>query len=144
MGYQNPVAGAARENKVARVALSAAQLIAMNGAPISLIPAPGAGRAIVVEEIIFKMIRTATAFTGGGAVEFRYTNGAGAQVTGTLASTVVTTAGAGTTRNKLNGVEASLVPAENAPIVITNGTAAFATGTGTALVEVRYKIVTLP
>jgi hypothetical protein len=144
MGYNNPVAGAARENKVARVNLSAANLIAMNGAPITLIPAPGAGRAIVVEEIIFKMIRTATPFTGGGAVEFRYTNGAGAQVTGTLAATILTTAGAATTHNKLNGVEASLVPAANAPLVITNATAAFAAGTGTAVVEVRYKIVTLP
>jgi hypothetical protein len=144
MGYNNPVAGAARENRVARVNLSAANIIAMNGAPISLIPAPGAGRAIVIEEIIFKMVRTATAFTGGGAVEFRYTNGAGAQVTGTLAATVVTTAGAGTTYNKLLGVEASLVPAANAPVVITNATAPFAAGTGAALVEIRYKVVTLP
>jgi hypothetical protein len=96
--------------------------------------------AIIVDNITVKMVTSATAFTGGGAVEFRYTNGSGAKVTADVAAAVVT-AGAGTSFTNVRGIEASLTAVANAAIVITNATAAFAAGTGTAVVSINYHVV---
>ena len=124
----------------ATVNLTAAQIIAMNATPVALIAAPGSGAAIIVDNITFKMVTTATAFTGGGAVEFRYTNGSGTKVTADVAAAVVT-AGAGTSFTNVRGIEASLTATANAAIVVTNATAAFAAGTGTAVVTIDYHVV---
>ena len=124
------------------VNLSAANIIAMGTTPVELIAAPAAGKMILVESLTFKMVRTSTAFTGGGAVEFRYTNGSGAKVTADIAATVVTTGGAGTEYNHVGGVIASFTPVAAANIVITNATAPFADGTGTAVVTLKYRVIT--
>lgn len=124
------------------VALTAANIIAMGTTPVSLIAAPGAGKIIIVDHILFKMVRTATAFTGGGALEFRYTDASGVKITADIAAAVVTTGGAGTEYNAVAGVAASITPVANAAIVITNATAAFAAGTGTATVTLQYRTVT--
>jgi hypothetical protein len=125
----------------AHVNLTAAQIIAMGTTPVSLIAAPGTGKAIIVDNITVKMTRTATAFTGGGAVEFRYTDASGAKVTDDVAAALVTTGGAGTAFANVRGIEASVTPVANAAIVITNATAAFAAGTGTAVVSIAYHVV---
>lgn len=124
-----------------QVPLSAANIIAMGTTPVELIAAPAAGKLILVESITFKMVRTATAFTGGGAVEFRYTNASGAKVSADIAASVVTTGGAGTEYNHVGGVIASFTPVAAAAIVIRNATAAFADGTGTAVVTIKYRII---
>jgi hypothetical protein len=84
MGYLNEAQGARREGSagavgtadiaaasvtsakmaedVARtiqVALSSAQILALSATPVSLIPAPGAGEIVIVDSILFKMVRTA-------------------------------------------------------------------------------------
>lgn len=122
------------------VPLTAAQIIAMNATPVSLIATPGAGAAIIVDNITFKMVTTATAFTGGGALEFRYTNASGAKVSADVAAAVVT-AGAGTSFTNVRGVTTSLTAVADSAIVITNATAAFAAGTGTAVVVIQYHVV---
>lgn len=122
------------------VSLTAAQIIAMGTTPIELIAAPGAGKAIIVDNITFKMVRTATAFTGGGAVEFRYTDASGAKVTADVAEALIDTAGAATAFANVRGIEASITPVANAAIVITNATAAFAAGTGTAVLTIEYHV----
>lgn len=130
---------------VANVSLSAANLIAMNGAPVSILPAPGATKVILVDSIVFKMVTTATAFTGGGAVSFVYNGGATSAITGTIPAAVVT-AGAGTSYTAMGPAAAAsgTTLLANKGIDITNATAAFATGTGTAVVHIKYRIVTLP
>lgn len=125
---------------VAHVNLTAAQIIAMGTTPVTLLASPGAGMAIIVDNITVKMTTTATGFTGGGAVEFRYTNASGAKVTADVAAAVVT-AGAGTSFTNVRGVVTSLTAVADAAIVITNATAAFAAGTGTAVVAVQYHVV---
>jgi hypothetical protein len=138
------VTGAVTQNGTIRqtvtVALTAAQIIAMGTTPVSLIAAPGSGKCIIVDNISFKMVTSATAFTDGGAVEFRYTNASGAKVTADVAAAVIT-AGAGTSFTNVRGIEASLTGAANAAIIITNATAAFAAGTGTAQLVIDYHVV---
>ncbi len=145
----NLAAGAVTSAKMAddlvhsvTVALASADILAMNATPVSLIAAPGAGKIIIVEGILFKMVRTATAYANGGAVEFRYTDGSGAKVSADVAAALVTTGGAGTAYAHVAGIEASITPVANAAIVVTNATAAFITGTGTATVSLKYRIVT--
>lgn len=125
-----------------QVSLTFAQILALNATPVELVAAPGAGKVISVEEILFKMVRTGTAYANGGALEFRYTNASGAKVTADIAATVVTTGGAGTEYNIVRGVVTSLTPVANAAIVVDNATAAFITGTGTAVVTIKYRVVT--
>jgi len=122
------------------VSLTAAQIIAMGTTPVSLIAAPGAGKCIIVDNISFKMVTTATAFTGGGAVEFRYTDASGTKVTADVAAAVIT-AGAGTSFTNVRGIEAALTGTANAAIVVRNATAVFAAGTGTATITIEYHVV---
>lgn len=124
---------------LAEVTLSAANIIAMGTTPVALIPAQGANRVILAHSITLQIVRTATAFTGGGAVEFRYTNASGAKVTADMASSLIT-GGAGTAYDSVAGVTPELVPVANAALVITNATAAFAVGTGVAKVRVAYSL----
>lgn len=166
MAYLNPTRGAEREGtagfidpadiaadaitsakmspdllKMVQVTLSSANILAMRTTPVTLIAAPGSGKIIVVDDILLKMITTATQYANGGAVEFRYTDGSGAKVSADIAAAVIT-AGAGTSYTKVKGIEASLTPVANAPLVITNATAAFITGTGSGLITIHYRIVT--
>jgi hypothetical protein len=124
-----------------QVALSAAEILALSATPISLVPAPGAGKIIIVDSILVKAVRTATQFANGGALEFRYTDGSGAKVTADVAASLITGA-AGTAYAHVAGIEASITPVANAAVIVTNATAPFITGTGTAQISVRYRIVT--
>lgn len=143
-GQGTSLTGPLTQNTIKRetlvVGLSAAQIIAMRATPVALVPAPGAGKCVIVNNITLKMVTTATAFTGGGAVEFRYTDGSGTKVSADIAAAVVT-AGAGTSFTNVKGIEASLTGTANAAVVITNATAAFAAGTGTATVVIDYHVV---
>jgi len=124
------------------VSLAAAQLFAMNGAPVALLPAPGAGKALFVRGLVFEMLAGSVAFTGGGAVSFVYHGGAVSVVTGTILAAVVT-AVPGTTFTQLGDVSAAngiTIPA-NTGVDITNATAAFAAGNGTAKVHLAYSII---
>lgn len=131
--------------QVASVSLAAADIIGMNGTPVQILAAPGSGKAIVVESIVFEMIRSSTAFTGGGAVSFQYhTTTTSVPHAGSIQASVVTGA-AGTVLVALGpnvGSNGLVVPA-NEGIDITNATAAFAAGTGTAKVFIKYRVITV-
>ncbi len=123
------------------VSLTSTQIKALNSTPVALIPAQGAGKIIIVDEILLEMTRTGTAYANGGALEFRYTNASGAKVSADIAASVVTTGGAGVEYNRVGGVSTSLTPVANAAIVIDNATAPFITGTGTARVYLRFRVI---
>jgi len=125
--------------RTAIVSLTSANIKAMNATPVTLI-AGVTGKTIVIDDICLKMTTTTTGYTGGGAVEFRYTNGSGAKVTADIASTVIT-AGAGTSYTINKSIVTSLTGVKDAPIVITNASAAFAAGTGTGVIYARYHLI---
>lgn len=120
------------------VPLTSANLLAMFGAPVSVIPAPGAGLTIVIDNVLFTMTRTATAYANGGAVVLQYATGPVAAIS-TIAASVLTTAGAAVTKTLRHGIDAAAVA--NDAIQITNADAAFITGTGTASLDIIYRIV---
>jgi len=131
--------------KIAAVPLTAAQLIAMEATPVSILPAPAANMILIADEIVFEMIATATAFTGGGAVSLVYHGGSVAVHTGSIPASVVTTGTPGTTATLLGpdtGANGITVPAGTG-VDITNATAPFASGSGTAVVFIRYRNITL-
>lgn len=125
--------------QTATVALTSANILAMNGTPVTILAAV-TGKTIVVDDICLKMVTTATQYANGGAVEFRYTNASGAKVTADIASGVIT-AGAATSYTINKSIVTSLTGVVSSPIVITNATAAFITGTGAGVLTIRYHLI---
>lgn len=126
------------------IPLSAAQIIAMYTTPVQLIAAPGSGHFISVVKANFSITRTSTAFTGGGAAIIQYdstANGAGTQACdSTLASTVIT-GSAGLSNSIRNGaIISDSAGLDNKGLYISNATAVFAAGTGTAVADVWYTV----
>lgn len=128
------------------VPLTAAQLIAMYATPVLVVPAVS-NKAIVVDSVEFIITRTSTQFTGGGVVSVQYNstaNGAGTSVqASTIAATVVTgTAGTTySTRPPATLSDVATASIKGIGLYISNQTAAFATGTGNAVVRVTYRTV---
>jgi len=127
------------------VNLSAADLIAMYTTPVAIV-APVAGKAIIVDSMEIVVTRTSTAFTGGGTFGVQYAataNGAGTLTTANIAATVLTGAAGTTYTARIPVVLSDVASASIAGIglYISNTTAAFAAGTGTAYVRVAYHLV---
>jgi len=123
------------------VPLTSANLKAMYGAPVQLIAAGAAGTNIVVHHVMFTMTSTATTYTGGGVVEFQIGNtvhGAGTATTATVAAAVINDAVAETTYTTV--IPVSYTGTAATGLYISNQTAAFATGTGTAIVDIWYSL----
>jgi hypothetical protein len=128
------------------ISLTAAQINALNTSPVTIVPAPGAGLAVVLEGLVIEINRTATAFTGGGTVYPIYAGAVGTWLTAsTVAAADFTTGGAGQVVRYMAPAASAggvLVPA-NTAIQLYAATANFATGTGNAKVFVTYSVVTL-
>jgi hypothetical protein len=124
---------------LATVNLNAGQIYGMFAAPVSLIGAPGLNKVIMVDAILLRSKRTATAFTGGGALQIRY-HVTTTTVIATPAATVLT--GAAGTQDILFGSDTSdpngITIPENEGLDLTNLTSAFAAGTGTLSAYIWY------
>lgn len=130
--------------QTAVVSLTSANLKGMYAAPVALLAAPGTGYAIVDVSAVFEMIATATGYANGGAVSIVYNGGSVPVHAGSVPAAVVT-AGAGTTLTNLGAAVATngTTVAENKGLDITNASAAFITGTGTAKVFLKYRVIAL-
>lgn len=122
--------------------LSAAEVMAMNGAAIEVIPAPGANKALVVSDIVLMHNAGSAAFAAGGNITLNYAGGSA--VCGTVAATLVTTSAVDRVAVPIAAaVEAALSAVANKGITITNAAAAFTTGDGTLRGRVNFKVVDL-
>ena len=130
--------------QVAQMTLTAAQLIAMKNTSQNIIPAPGAGKVIIVDAILFQFKNGGNVFTGGGAISFVYHGTAVTPHTGTVAATVLTTNAPDVQYLGPNVTGAIDLQSEiNLGLDITNATASFAAGNGSAIVTIWYSVVTL-
>lgn len=120
------------------VPITSANILAMNATPVTVIPAPGAGLTIVLMSVLFTMTRTGTAYANGGTVVLQYATGTIAAIN-TIAAAIVTTGGAGVVKATRTPIDAAAVA--NDAMQITNATAPFITGTGTASLDIVYRIV---
>jgi hypothetical protein len=111
--------------------------------PVTVVPAPGAGLAIVNARIVLQTKNTATQYTGGGVITFVYHGGSinPHDAADSIAAAVMTSATGSV--NQMAPISAAIQPPVNTGIDITNATAVFATGTGTAIVTVTYDLLTL-
>ena len=123
------------------VVLTAAQIEAMNGAPVNIIPAPLAGQVVVPDQFVIQTKPGGTNFTGGGAVTFQYHGTSVNPHAGNLAAATVNSGTASV--NVLAPPSAGYQPPAATGIDITNATAAFATGNGTLVVTAYYSVITL-
>ena len=129
----------------ATINITAAQLQAINTTPITLVAAPSSGQAIVVESMLFEMTATATAFTSGAAVFPVYHGATSGLLSETIPSSTVNATGPSTTYNYCSGIppaSGGFVPTTGTGIDLYSSTN-FSTGTGTAKVQLWYKVITL-
>jgi predicted RecA/RadA family phage recombinase len=123
------------------VTLTAAQIMAMYGAAVSILPSPAAGQTLVIDQIIAQMKPGATQFTGGGAVSFQYHGTGVVPHSSSIPATTINSATA--SENVVPPPTGVIQPPSATGIDITNATAAFATGNGTMVVTVFYSLITL-
>ena len=121
------------------VSLTSANLLAMNGAPVVVIAAPGAGKAINIKGCTAIFDSTATTYANGGVIYLSYNNTT--PITNNVAATFLT---AGDKVYRLNPLAAAggINMLTNTAVTITNDTAPFITGTGVARLLIEYEVVT--
>ena len=136
---------AADVQKVVQINLTAAQIIAMYTTAVEVL-AGITGKSIIVDDVVLDLTATATQFTGGGVVGVQYkntANGAGQLVHADIAAAVVTGATAQVVTHRVGADTSSLAIADIQAqgLFISNKTAVFAAGTGTAVLTVRYHLI---
>jgi hypothetical protein len=134
----------------ATVALTAAQFNAMYATPVLLLAAPGSGKSILIDSMIFDIAFNSAAWANGGVVGAQYDNTdhlGGVVASGTVNASVFTSIATnlyvscvGST-GLLNGDPATIA---NTAVYLSNATAPFITGNSTMNVVIKYRVVTLP
>lgn len=126
------------------VSLTKANILAMNGTPVTLVAAPGAGKALRFKSATLIYDFATAAYGGGGDVTIRYGGGGT-----TLSSTVSAANSFGAAADKITTMEAldtaaGIAVSANTALVITNATGAFtdAPSNGTGRVVLEYEVIT--
>jgi len=127
--------------RVTEVTLTNAQILALNTTPIALIAAPGAGKYIIIDEVVGFNDFVTGAFVAAAALAVRYTDGSGDEVVTAFPEVAFVEATADAVAVQ-HGIDA--VPVVNAAVMLTIATSDPTTGAGTMVFQAKYRIVTLP
>lgn len=128
------------------ITLTSAQLLALHATPITLIPAPGAGQMILLQQTSMEYVFNTTAYTVPGGAQLRtlingVTVGADIAATGLLDQNA-STIGYSRAANQTTGIATATLA--NQPLTITNTNATeFTLGNGTLVVNVLYNIISV-
>lgn len=129
------------------VNLTAAQINGMYAAPVQIVAAPGAGKLILIESILWDIAFVSAQYAAGGAIQAQYGNtvhGAGSQASASIAAATLNGVAASGFIANGSGAATLNAPAtvENTAVFMSNATGAFTTGDSTVTLYVRYRVVT--
>jgi len=122
------------------ISISSAQILAMNATPVTLIAAPGAGKAIVLDRAAFFLDYNSGAYASIHDMTIRYTDGSGA-IIGTLGMTGFLDQTADTYAVLTPAAGSIILPA-NAPLVASLA-GAVTTGNSPIVARLFYDIIDL-
>lgn len=131
-------------------AVSSAQILALNGTPITLVSAPGANKTIIVNKVVFFLDYNSAAYAGIAAGEdlaVRYTNGSGDIVSAVEATGFLDQTSdqyrVGLQASAAGTADSEVTPVVNAGVVLHMTTGNITTGDSPMGVRVFYDIVDL-
>lgn len=128
---------------ITQVRLTAAQILGMYAAPVSIIPAPGTGKLIIVGRITGTVIYGTAQFAAGGAIGLQWgstVHGGGAAASTTLAAATLNGYAASNTFELTPDNTDALATTSGVGIYISNATGAFTTGDSVLLLNVNYSV----
>lgn len=131
----------------ATVTLTAAQVLGMYATPVQLVAAPGSGKLILIDSILWDIAFVSAQYAAGGAIQAQYGNtihGAGSPASASIAAATLNGVSASGFLANGSGSATLNAPAtvENTAVFLSNATAAFTTGDSTVNLYVRYRVVT--
>lgn len=121
------------------VSLTSANLLAMYATPITVLAAPGAGKAWRIKSCVAIFDSTVTAYANGGVIYLSYNNTT--PITNNVAASFLTAGDKVFTLNPLTAASGVSLLVDT-KVTITNDTAAFITGTGVARLLIEADVVT--
>lgn len=127
------------------IQLTQAQILAMYATPQLLVPSPGAGFTIIVDQCTFYYNYVTAAFTSGGVIIAQYNSTANGAGTNTLSATIpasMLTTASSRVYNLGGSVGIALTGIANQGIYLSNQTGAFTGGgASTVTVSLNYFVV---
>ena len=129
------------QRKSVDVTITAAQMLALNATPQSLVPAPGAGYALVFDGAVVFLDYNSAAYAGiaaGEDLSIKYTDGSGLEV-GALEATGLLDATADALRYVPPKAVAGFTPVANAALVLHMLTGEVTTGDSPLKLRVYYR-----